>query len=706
MALAGFGDGPAMGSRHAGITRAPVGTRSAWTSPRHGDRSRKASRRSDSIARTAGLAEGPWSAVAISMRREDARRHYLNRHRVCYHQNTWIIDRQLSFTGGPSHSRTTGSFGFRSMCAAFYERPPHPPLAVSPPPNRLLRHRSCFRVRRTGACHNRHQVRSRLLGVLDLAASDVAVQPSPSDLVDRDTPPPRLQLSRRAKLRRDLRAIISQNCRGLKTSTQKTELLSVLRWRRAFAACLQETWRTGTEELMEEGWLFIGSAPATQQGRGSQGVGIVLSPLAVKTLDEKHTDLGPRVVAVRLLAKEAKPRSTRTAAVKPLGVLLISGYAPVSTAPDEEWDDYYNAVSAALARARKGDVVIMGTDGNASIGRGSLDGSNREDCAGAVGPFGLAHINASGRRLRSFMETHALASLSSFYRKKHYGTWQHPRSKLQHQLDHLLVSRGELKRFTDAGSLHGQLIDSDHRAVGCKLRVAIRLQRKRSSTSSRSELSRLDYTSLREEDSAVSFSENVLRRLNFATPPLPPSSPPSPPPTSPPSPSPPPLSPLPLSSPPPPPLPPPSPPPLQSPQPLQRMLQRSPIPLLLPPSPPSPSSPLPSPPPQQLLSSPTLSSPPPSPPSPPPLPPLLSPPLLRLPPSSPPPPQPLPSRHTLHGCNRHRSHSPSHHHHPRRNLHCHHHRPHRHRYRHHCHHHHPTAHSWRRSNRLHSRSCL
>ena len=52
---------------------------------------------------------------------------------------------------------------------------------------------------------------------------------------------------------------------------------------------------------MEDGWLFIGSAPAAQQGRGSQCVGIVLSPLAAKALDEKHVDLGPRVVAVRLL---------------------------------------------------------------------------------------------------------------------------------------------------------------------------------------------------------------------------------------------------------------------------------------------------------------------------------------------------------------------------------------------------------------------
>ena len=45
----------------------------------------------------------------------------------------------------------------------------------------------------------------------------------------------------------------------------------------------------------------------------------MLSPAAAKALDERHVDLGPRVVAVRLRAKEA--------GAHPPGVLFISGYA-------------------------------------------------------------------------------------------------------------------------------------------------------------------------------------------------------------------------------------------------------------------------------------------------------------------------------------------------------------------------------------------
>jgi len=82
--------------------------------------------------------------------------------------------------------------------------------------------------------------------------------------------------SRRLRMRRDLRSLISQNCLGIKTATSLTELIAVLQRRRAFATFLQETWRVGTEVLHEEGWTFIGSAPASQHGRGSKGVGIAL----------------------------------------------------------------------------------------------------------------------------------------------------------------------------------------------------------------------------------------------------------------------------------------------------------------------------------------------------------------------------------------------------------------------------------------------
>ena len=102
--------------------------------------------------------------------------------------------------------------------------------------------------------------------------------------------------------------IFSQNCRGLKTDGAVTaELIDSLRCRKGFAMALQETWREGKENFSEDGFVFLGSGPRKQVGRGSCGVGILLSPTAVVTWQAAnsvlHKNLGDRVIATRLIVE-------------------------------------------------------------------------------------------------------------------------------------------------------------------------------------------------------------------------------------------------------------------------------------------------------------------------------------------------------------------------------------------------------------------
>jgi len=290
-----------------------------------------------------------------------------------------------------------------------------------------------------------------------------------------------------------------------------TEFIGELCERHIWAAGCQETWRSGKDDFTEDGYCFLGVGPAQQQGCGSAGVAIILSRSATSAWQAAgavvHTDLGPRVIAAPLLARDAWTR-------RPLGVYLMSTYAPTSDASATDLDMYYSAFSTALARKPRGYVLVVCSDANASIGRGSLDNTTGLSArSNAVGPYGIDHVNGSGRRLRSFLEVNQLASLASFFRKPHYGTWLHPRSKRLHQLDHILVTRQDVFRFTDAGSRPGQLhvIDSDHRAVGCTLRIATDLQRK---PEQRARLARLDYGSLYEKDGQQAFATAVVRRLH------------------------------------------------------------------------------------------------------------------------------------------------------------------------------------------------
>ena len=98
-------------------------------------------------------------------------------------------------------------------------------------------------------------------------------------------------------------------------------------WRDAFASCLQETWRPQDEDHeefelcdLEGGHTFIGVGQAhNSAGRGSQGVGILLSPSATRAWHLAKTrygrshlvnDLGPRVLllAVTLTLQETARR--------------------------------------------------------------------------------------------------------------------------------------------------------------------------------------------------------------------------------------------------------------------------------------------------------------------------------------------------------------------------------------------------------------
>ena len=104
--------------------------------------------------------------------------------------------------------------------------------------------------------------------------------------------------------------------------------MTLLDERNAHITCLQETWREGIEELEEDGFVFVGVAPDKQLSRrGSQGVGILLSPKAVTAWRAASsfsiTDLGPRIAAVKLL--EWDPRSRKN-----INVLYVSAYATVS----------------------------------------------------------------------------------------------------------------------------------------------------------------------------------------------------------------------------------------------------------------------------------------------------------------------------------------------------------------------------------------
>ena len=135
-------------------------------------------------------------------------------------------------------------------------------------------------------------------------------------------------------------------------------------------------------------------------------------------------------MAVRLLFKDIHN--------KDVAVFLVSAYAPVGNAPDDVWDTYFDNLFSCTSKKREGDILIVGSDCNSSIG------CNSETDNGPLGKFGLSHMNASGLRFVSFLAMHQLKAATTWFKKKSYATWIHPRSKRPHQIDHFLVNNRDV----------------------------------------------------------------------------------------------------------------------------------------------------------------------------------------------------------------------------------------------------------------------
>ena len=77
------------------------------------------------------------------------------------------------------------------------------------------------------------------------------------------------------------------------------------------------------------------------------------------------------------------------------------------------------------------------------------------------------------------------------------------------RIDHFITEKSESFRFTDAG-ICDHIIDSDHRAIYCKLRIMVKLKKK---SSPRERLLHLNYTKLRDDTTRSTFCNSVAEKF-------------------------------------------------------------------------------------------------------------------------------------------------------------------------------------------------
>mmetsp|Transcript_2987 Transcript_2987/g.9029 ORF Transcript_2987/g.9029 Transcript_2987/m.9029 type:complete len:223 (+) Transcript_2987:2047-2715(+) len=111
-----------------------------------------------------------------------------------------------------------------------------------------------------------------------------------------------------------------------------------------------------------------------------------------------------------------------------------------------------------------------------------------------------------------FLASRELAAAGTFFDKPNLTTWVHPRSHRAYQLDNFVLEQAQVCRLLDVGVTQS-LVDSDHRALKCRVRIHLHLQRP---PNARASLLHRNLAPLAEPATASKFCSEVRKQLNSA----------------------------------------------------------------------------------------------------------------------------------------------------------------------------------------------
>ena len=149
---------------------------------------------------------------------------------------------------------------------------------------------------------------------------------------------------------------------------------------------------------------------------------------------------------------------------------ILSCYAPTLLATDEDKDSFYELIDAEIQRVPAADKLILLGDFNARVGTDNVAWE------GVMGRHGIGKMNSNGHRLLSFCSQNELLISNTIFQLKdiHKGSWMHPRSKVYHMLDYVLMRRRDRQDIRITRVMRGAECWSDHLMVRSVLSLRIR----------------------------------------------------------------------------------------------------------------------------------------------------------------------------------------------------------------------------------------
>ena len=227
--------------------------------------------------------------------------------------------------------------------------------------------------------------------------------------------------------------------------------------------CTQEHRYTHTEDIIYHetgnGWTLANvSAWKNSVNATVGGEGMLIGPRALKTLYNIER-IQPRMMAP---TSNVNPRAT-----------IISCYSPTNVSEEIELVTFYDELSSLVRRIPKYNVLVIGGDMNAQIGK------NRNN------KYSLHNTsNRNGQHLTDFMIENRLTCLNTNYQKKVGKLWTYTYvNNSKAQIDYVFINKKwnySAMNCEAYSSLEG--VSSDHRIVTAKLRLSLRKNATRTAT--------------------------------------------------------------------------------------------------------------------------------------------------------------------------------------------------------------------------------
>lgn len=216
-------------------------------------------------------------------------------------------------------------------------------------------------------------------------------------------------------------------------------------------AGLTEARLPGSGERKVSGWHFLYSGHPSRRERG---VSLALNSALSSAL------IAWKPINDRLLS--ARLRMT----IGHLSVLVC--YAPTNIANDDDKDQFYSALDAALLDIPKSDFVVMLGDFNGTVG------CDYASWPRALGRFGLGTQNENGTRLLELCTSHDLLLLGSWFQRKniHRWSWYSNTGQTCKEIDHIAIRYRDRAAATLLRVYRGATFGAtDHRLVVLEVKM-------------------------------------------------------------------------------------------------------------------------------------------------------------------------------------------------------------------------------------------